>query len=178
MRMHRLSSAWLASLAALLAIGHSPACEAAEPQAAFAFKDGWVEFAVRQDGQPVANALIQVIDERGTDFAQGETGEEGQAAFPLPRGSWFMVEIKTGNRSADPIRLYKMDEGIEPARVLLSYGLRPCCRFKSAPTAATDPRVPGWLFPAAVSAGLVLIATIRIVTQCRSRRLSNLFGGR
>jgi hypothetical protein len=103
-------------------------CQAAEPQAAFALKHGWVEFALRQDGRPVADAKIQIMDEKGVKFGEGETGAAGETAFPLPPGASFVVEIKAGERIADPIRLFKSAAGVEPVRVLLSYGLRPCCR--------------------------------------------------
>jgi len=108
--------------------GHPP-----EPCATFALKNGRVEFALHKNGRPVANATIQIIDEKGAKFGDGDTGAEGQTAFPLPPGSSFVVEIKAGERTADPIRLFKSTTGVEPARVLLSYGLRPCCRsIKSA----------------------------------------------
>ena len=103
---------------------------AAEPHAAFAIKNGWIECALCRDGKPVTDAVIQVLDEKGQNFAEGETGPDGQTAFPVPAGSSFTVEIKAGSRTADPIRLYKIDGGIEPGRVLLSYGLRACCRTK------------------------------------------------
>lgn len=134
----RPSVSWLSGLPLFLAIGVAPS-DASEPEVAFVVKDGWVEFVLRQDGRPVADALIQVVDEKGTNFAQGVTGEEGQASCPLPRGSSFVVEFKTGNRTADPIRFFKIEESVEPARVLLSYGLRPCCRFLSRKEATTDP---------------------------------------
>jgi len=105
-------------------------CHDAEPQASFALKKGWVEVTLRKNGKPLANAKVQVIDEAGKNFADGETGDDGQAAFPMPRGASFAVEIKAGEKTSDPIRLYKSDGGIAPARVLLSYGLRPCCRSK------------------------------------------------
>ena len=148
-----------------------------EPQAAFVLnKRGWVEFALRQDGRAVANATIQIIDDQGVNFAEGETGDEGETAFPLPRGAFCVVEIKVGKRTADPIRLYKSDKSIVPARVLLSYGLRPCCRFKdrsevtTVETALEPPDVPNeslrlGSFLAAVVAGLSIAALIVFVVK-------------
>ncbi len=121
-----------------------------EPRAAFVLKDGWVELALKQDGKPIADAAVQIIDEKGTPFGEGETGATGQASFPAPRGTSFTLEIKSAGRTSDPIRLHMMEQRLEPARVLLSYGLRPCCRFKSqsdeptpeAPTEAAAEAVP------------------------------------
>ena len=126
----------------LIAVGVAP-CAAEEPRVAFKLKDGFVEFALRQDGKPIA-ATIDVIDEHGKKIAAGETGPEGESAFPLPGGASFTVEIKAEARTADPIRLYRTKNGIEPARVLLSYGLRPCCRgrAKSEPIIAGAPDEP------------------------------------
>ncbi len=117
------------SIMLLLTGGNVLVC-AAEPQVTFALKAGWVDCSVRQDGKPIAGAVIQILDERGVKFAEGETGPGGETAFPMPAGSSCIVEIKTGERTADPIRLIKSDGGVEPARVLLSYGLRPLCRSK------------------------------------------------
>jgi LPXTG-motif cell wall-anchored protein len=128
MLRHELTLAFLAAVHLLV-----PAARAtsAEPQAAFALSKGWVELGLKLDGRPVADAVIEVTDERGANFGTGETGADGQAVFPMPPGATFVVEIKSGGRSADPIRLYRNGDAIEPSRVLLSYGLRPCCRFKS-----------------------------------------------
>jgi hypothetical protein len=170
------SFSWLAGLAALLVGGLDARSDTVEPQAAFVVKNGWVECALRQNGQPVAAAVIEVMDEAGKNFAEGQTGEEGQAAFPMPRGSSFTVEIKTGKRTADPIRLFPSADGIEPARVLLSYGLRPCCRFKErsetvgvgSEGGASEPidAHPPWqlfaaVFAALASAGAVVLVVMR-----------------
>jgi hypothetical protein len=124
------SVVWLAGLVMVSMASLDDRSGAAEPHAAFAVKDGWVECVLRRDGKPVPDAVIQIIDERGKNFATGDTDQQGQAVFPLAPGSSFIVEIKTKERSADPIRLFKIDGAIEPSRVLLSYGLRPCCRSK------------------------------------------------
>jgi hypothetical protein len=143
---------------------------AGEPHVTFALKGRWVEFTVQQAGKPVADAILQVIDEQGKPFAEGQTGPEGESAFPLPGGSSFTVEIKTGPRTADPIRLFKTGEGIEPARVLLSYGLRPCCRsnLRKEPVITDTPGEPEppprgsilpWLCAAALLLGVCTAAT-------------------
>jgi hypothetical protein len=117
-------------LALCAVLGLDAAGRANEPRVTFALNAGWVDCSVRHDGKPLAGAIIQILDERGVKFAEGETGPGGETAFPMPAGSSCIVEIKTGERTADPIRLIKTDSGVEPARVLLSYGLRPCCRSK------------------------------------------------
>ena len=126
-------------LALLLVAMTASVAAADEPRAAFALKDGWVELALQQDGKPVADASVQIIDDKGQPFGDGETGPSGQASFPAPRGASFTLEIKAAGRTSDPIRLYMMDQRLEPARVLLSYGLRPCCRFKSQSDTPTEP---------------------------------------
>lgn len=118
---------WLTGV--LVAVGLDAPCDAGEPQVAFTLKAGWVDVVVRQDGKPLG-VSIQLLDERGVTFAAGETGSGGETAFPMPPGSFCTVEIKTGEKTADPIRLHKTDHGVEPGRVLLSYGLQPCCRSK------------------------------------------------
>ena len=128
-RSHR-DLPYLTGLALLAVTNLALPSRAGEPQVTFALKAGWVDCSVRQDGKPVDGAVIQILDERGVKFAEGETGPGGETAFPMPTGSSCIVEIKTGEWTADPIRLLKTDGGVEPARVLLSYGLRPCCRSK------------------------------------------------
>lgn len=166
--MRVLSSAFaLAGLALLIAVAP---CRGEEPQVAFVLKDGWVELVLRQHGKPLADARMQVTDERGRNFAQGETGKDGEAGFPLPRGNSFIVEFKTGERMADPIRLARVDDEVQPARVLLSYGLRPCCRFKGRPEAVIEPTEtevpaapvvsPTWLWIAALPIGIALVAVL------------------
>lgn len=119
---------WRIALSALAAASLAAPGDAAEPYVTFAFERGWVEFTIRQDGVPVPDVFIRVLDEGGTTFATGPADKDGKADFPIPRAASFLVEIKAGARTADPIRLFRTDAGIEPGRVLLSYGLRPCCR--------------------------------------------------
>lgn len=181
MRVPRSVSA-LAGLALLIAV---VPCRAGEPQVAFVLKDGWVELVLRQDGRPLAEARMQVTDERGRNFAEGETGKEGEAGFPLPRGKSFIVEFKTGERMADPIRLARVDDEIQPARVLLSYGLRPCCRFKSRPDAVVEPTEsdvpaspttvpPTWLWVAALPIGISLVAVLLFLMIRQFHNVSDL----
>ncbi len=133
---------WFATLALLTHAVCNLHSHAGEPQVTFALKAGWVEFSARQDGKPIDGAILVILDERGGKIAEGETGPSGETAFPMPTGgASCIVEIKTGARTADPIRLVKTEAGVEPARVLLSYGLRPCCRSK---VTRPDPIVAGY----------------------------------
>lgn len=119
----------IACLIAFAVLASAGVVRAHEPQAAFVLKGNWVECLVDQDGRPAANATLVILDAQGNKFADGETDDTGLAQFPAPAGSSFTVEIKTaGAKTADPIRIMKVGSRIEPARVLLSYGLRPCCR--------------------------------------------------
>ena len=121
---HRRIS-WL--VFALMFVGIGSRCRASAPHATFAVKDGFVEVTLRQDGKPVANATIEITKQNGMKFGESVV-DDGLASFFLPPGDSFVVEIKAGDRTADPIRLFKVESSVEPARVLLSYGLRPCCR--------------------------------------------------
>ncbi len=114
-----------------IALGLPAVGLAAEPRAAFSVESGWLQFAVTQDGQPVPAAAVAVFNEQGTPWASGETDAEGRGSFPLPRGDSLLVELKVGSRSADLITLRRTAEGVVPANVLLSFGLRPCCRVPS-----------------------------------------------
>jgi hypothetical protein len=97
-------------------------------QIAFSVTDGWVEFTVRQDGEPVSDALVAVFDAHGRKFASGETGTDGRGTFPLPSGPSLAVEIKIIERVADPILLTSVDGALLPSEVLLSFGAKQCCR--------------------------------------------------
>lgn len=141
--------AWMRSMSVLLALAAlgtaGSAAHASEARVTFALNAGWVDVSVRHDGKPVGSAHIQILDERGVKFAEGETGAGGETAFPMPPGAYCIVEIKTGDKTADPIRLLKTERGVEPARVLLSYGLRPCCRsalIKPEPVIVGYPEEP------------------------------------
>ena len=163
-------------LAALAILVQEPRCGADEPRAAFVLKNGWVDLALKHEGKPVADATIQIVDEKGTPFGEGETGPTGQASFPMPRGASFTLEIKAAGRTSDPIRLHVVESHIEPARVLLSYGLRPCCRFKSTneePPPAATPTVPAepspsltkWIVLGVLLAGVPLGAAAYFVQK-------------
>lgn len=105
---------------------------AAEPQISFAVKNRWVQFTLTHDDKPVTNGMVRVFDGFGNTFAEGETGTNGQGEFPLPSGHQFRVEIKIGDRAADPIPVTSIGGNrVVPNRVLLSFGLAPCCRIVS-----------------------------------------------
>ncbi len=158
---------------ALLVSGAAAPCNAAEPQVAFTLKKGWVGFAIEQDGKPVPSAIVRAFDEHGHNFAEGETGDEGRGEVPQPRGASFTIEIKVGKRVADPIRIRRAGKGVEPANVLLSFGLRPCCRvpsqgwsFKPPEPMPSGPRNPRlWLQAGAGTVFLMFGAAILILAR-------------
>jgi len=102
---------------------------ATEPQIAFVVEGPFAKFKLAQDGQPV-EGTIRVFDGAGNSFAEGES-EGGRGGFPVPRGDVFTLEVKIGDRSADAITLTRDGNTITPANVLLSFGLKPCCRVPS-----------------------------------------------
>jgi hypothetical protein len=118
------------------------ASPAAEPEVAFGVKDGWVEMTLTRDDRPVPDARIKVFDHQGGTFADGETGPDGRGEFPLPPGDSFRVEIVVEGRTADPIPLTRVDDHVVPGRVLLSFGLSPCCKVPKRGR-ASGPEPPG-----------------------------------
>jgi hypothetical protein len=171
---HDRGRSCIAALLVLLAICGDGQCNPPEPQATFVLKQGWVKFAVRKDGRPVGNVTIEIIDENGVRVASGDTGPESETEFPLPPGASFVVEIKVGDRTADPIRLFKSGRNVEPGRVLLSYGLRPCCRSIKTRDEATvgtpieTPTVPSeeptrWHLLVPVFAGVLIAGLVAFV---------------
>ncbi len=83
---------------------------------------------LRKEARGIADAEVRIFDERGGSFGTGQTGSNGDSEFPLPPGKAFHVEIKVGDKFCDPIRLFNHGDKVEPSRVLLSFGLKPCCR--------------------------------------------------
>lgn len=136
---------------------------ASEPQVSFAVKQGWLDFLVEQDGAPLSDVRVQSYDSQGNRFAEGETGAKGRGNFPLPAGNRFLVELKIGERHADPIWLTRVGDNVVPNEVLLSFGLRPCCRASALrPSEATLPSesLSPW-FPL-VSLAVLLLVGIKL----------------
>lgn len=174
----KIQHSWV--LLTALLIG-SPS-HAAEPQISFAVKNRWVKFTLTHDDQPVTNGMVRVLDGGGNSFAEGETGDNGQGEFPLPPGRLFRVEIKIGNRTADLIPITSIaGNRVIPDRVLLSFGLAPCCRMvsrgvlegprtpvSSLPEPAQEKEIlsPVWL-PATGAVFLLLGGTTLVVVALR-----------
>lgn len=131
---------WIAAVVLLATVVFVSPVAAGEPQVAFVVKDGWVEFTLAQDDKPVPDAQVRVFTTNGHKFAEGETGPGGRGEFPLPPGHSFRVEIKIGDRTADPILLTPIDDHVVPTNVLLSFGLAPCCKLPSRGTFGTESR--------------------------------------
>jgi len=122
--------------------------EGAEPQVGFVVKKGWLHFKVEKEEAGLPGVVVQSFDSNGQKFAEGETGDGGTGSFPLPPGNRFMVELKVGNRNADPVWLTKIDSDVVPREVLLSFGLRPCCRLsviKDAEKSTLPEEESSWL---------------------------------
>jgi hypothetical protein len=162
-------------LAALAVLGSSRPGMAREPEVEFSLKAGWVDCTIDQDGKPIPDALVRIMDTSGRNFAEGETDERGQGQFPVPDGNWFIVEIKTGKRTADAIRLSRTADAIQPGRVLLSYGLRPCCRVlarKGSQTGAATTWSPPaeatiWILAGTIAGALVCTVAIILIAGRR-----------
>lgn len=167
-RLHRVSVVLLA--AAVLVALVSPGT-AAEPltEASFRLKKKWVELTLRRGDVPIPDATIKVFDESGEPFADGETDEKGLAVFPKPKGTAVTIEVKFDGKTADPIPLRLTHQGIEPGELLLSFGLRPCCRVANrftanlAATAATEHRSDWVWFQAGVGSVLVVVGAGALV---------------
>jgi hypothetical protein len=144
---------------------------ATEPQVAFEVNDGWMSFSLTHDEKPVANAKVRVLDTRGGVFAEGEPGPEGRGEFPMPPSHYFLVEIKVAERIADPIMLTKRGNGVAPDSVLLSFGLRACCRVSPSSVGAgssdqNSPPIPPW-WPLVIGTSVLLCLTTAIVLRYR-----------
>jgi len=151
-----------------------PAVAAAEPRVAFTVEDGWLRFAVRQDDKPVADAAVSVFTEQGAPWAKGETGDNGKGGFPLPRGDEVLVELKLGEKTADLITLRRTGDGVEPAEVLVTFGLRPCCRVPSRggvyqPGPDVSPASSGRWLAWTVMSGCLLVGGSLVVLALRGR---------
>lgn len=150
---------------------------ASEPDVVFTVKDGWLSFVVTHDEKPVPNAQIQVYDHQGTKFAEGDSDAQGRGEFPLPPGPHFVMEFRVEQRTSDPITVTKLPgDQLAPARVLLSFGLAPCCRVPArVPSeldeweAAQERRAQAWRTWGRVG-GAGLLAAIGVVLIVRSRR--------
>jgi hypothetical protein len=108
------------------------------PRASFALEHGWVQVQVRQEKGPVADARIRVFDDAEQVFAEGETDEQGVGSFPA-RGHTCRIGITINGKECDLIPLHLDGKTAEPARVLLTFGTRPCCRMAAG--------IRGWTGP-------------------------------
>ncbi len=156
----------------------STSVRSAEPVVTFQLEDGWVVLTLHQEQRPIADAGIKVFDRNDRVFAEGTTDEQGMGTFPLPKGDSFLVDVRIGAKTADSIRLSVIDQQIEPSRVLLTFGLQPCCQAPSRTAAATanlheesspvqPGRLPTWL-QALGGVVFLVIGTLLLVVGQRS----------
>ncbi len=123
------SHGWWYLLGGLVVFLGCQGLQGAEAQISFQTKKGWIAFTLEKEGAPVADALVQILDESGAVFAEGTTGAKGQGQFPLPTWEQIKVEVKIGERSADTVVLTRNGDKVFPDEVLLSYGSKPCCKI-------------------------------------------------
>ena len=105
---------------------------AAEPQVTFALKAGFVDFTIRQDGKPVADAIVEVTAGQVHDSTRVESVLD-QVAIPQ----------RLGRPRKRPLRLAG-DKGYSYPRVrnwLRAHGIKPVIPHKDNEHARYDGRV-------------------------------------
>jgi hypothetical protein len=119
------------TLFALLFAGSAP--RAAEPQATFALVKGELEIRVEQDGTPVKDMKVRVLDLGATTLMDAEE-IDGTVSFPLDKRSAYLVGITIPGKKkeADLITLRRTGDSLTPPRVLLGFS-KPCCRIAASP---------------------------------------------
>jgi hypothetical protein len=102
------------------------------PQAAFTVEDGWVKVIVHKDEAPVGIAHIRVYNDAEQQISDGETDERGNGTlFPVSDSS-CRIGVTINSKECDLIPLRIHGTRVEPSRVLLTFGTRPCCRALAA----------------------------------------------
>jgi hypothetical protein len=111
------------------------------PYASFVLADGWVDFVLERDGQPVADARVTVLV-RAEVWARGETGPTGRGTFPRPPGRDCQVVFDLGAGPSAPVPLAFLDEGtVIPTRSPVLDGTAECCVLptRSKPASRQSP---------------------------------------
>ena len=108
---------------------------AAEPEIAFGLKDGFIQCKLTQNGAPLGEVKLRIMDAAFRTRCEGETGASGVGLFPVPKESMFVVSVETGGRVSDPIWIRNGPDGLTPDEVQLTFGLLPCCQMYM-----TDPK--------------------------------------
>jgi hypothetical protein len=135
---------------------------ASEPVVAFRVEEGWVRFAVTRDDQPVRDVTLRVVDRPGAPFVEGEADEQGVGSFPAPASADCVVTFTLAGQEADPMLIQFADKKsrVEPERVLLTFGRRPCCsvtRLKPDDSLAGGWR---WLWAAELAVGVACLTGV------------------
>jgi hypothetical protein len=127
-------------LALLLLVGSS--LRAAEPQATFALVKGELAISVEQDGKPIKNMKIRVLDLGGTTLLSAEE-IDGTISFPSDRRSGYLVGITIPGKKkeADFVTLRRKGNTLTPPRVLLGFS-KPCCRVALSSKPESAPATP------------------------------------
>ncbi|CAN5188080.1 hypothetical protein BH10PLA2_BH10PLA2_07250 [soil metagenome] len=113
---------------------------AAEPEIAFAVKDGFVHCKLAQDGNPIVGAKVKILNAAFQPRYEGETDLSGLAIFPVPKDLMSVVIVELGERVSDPIWIQFREEGVKPELVQLTFGLLPCCKMTGADDWQSPPK--------------------------------------
>lgn len=113
---------------------------AGEPQATFALVKVDLEIRVEQDGKPVKDMKIRVLDLGATTLMDAEE-INGTVSLPLlDKRSGYLVGITIPGKKkeADLITLRRTGNTLTPPRVLLGFS-KPCCRVAASPPVVAAP---------------------------------------
>lgn len=127
------------------------------PEAAFVVRDGWLNVRLTDAGRPVSGATVRCLV--GThQWAEGETGSDGDGAFPAPKAGTCQMVFDLGAGPSAPIPLtFLTADSIVPTSCAVRDGSRDCCRPVRLTPVGDTPAAPAppTVWPLAV-AGLVL----------------------
>ena len=108
-----------------------------DPCAEFAVEDGWVSLRLHRDNIPIPEARIVVLIGEGI-WAEGVTGENGNASFPKPTSDSCQVTFVYTTGNSNPVPLSFIGDGVAPTRAYLT-GARPVCCPLSLPPDYSQP---------------------------------------
>jgi hypothetical protein len=113
----------------MLLLAVTLALAGAKPEVSFSAEGGFVTLRLEGPAGPIADAIIKAYDHVEFVFAEGETDEAGIGTFPAPAGGVCRIGITIKGKECDLIPLHVRPDAVDPPRVQLTFGTRPCCRF-------------------------------------------------